>query len=451
LAPTLFDAGKNRFVVGDPVAGKQAGQAATGNETVGGEKLNLSAQPEICDICCRDHHDYTGVNAYDPFRPSGDHAGDGDHNHYFPDSSGVLQLANHNNDLYVEACRMVRVDGIWRVTPDWRLEGLQVLPSEFLQTNTDDFRSYVRQFVKEYISRVSTVSYPQITPNPADFTSLDYATALEALPNSEDGDELSLSTISASQRKKQLHAFGLYIDYMGDTLINELQTRITSGDESFMESVPFHLVNVTRLANWSASSDAVSVSDQPIADGSEATYSRGLIAAVNPGNAMVTATLERSNTGFTDTRAVDGDDEAFGSDALNVVVDDGTDTTPGIIVSGTIGISGNIDTRPSDIRVTGGNGAFCTKPTDETYACTLDPAVAGNTITFSNYNYLVVDKKCNSAMVFDNKVSPETGSVVVDNKQHAETTSFTFTDVTDSLEMNIEVKKDFGKQACPSP
>ena len=455
LNPTIFDYQEDgvqddRWRVGDTDTVKAVGVRATGNVSISGTTFRLSDQPEICDICCRDHHDNGDptdrtnsplTEYYDPFR----HSGSGDHDHFFPDNQGNLALANSNGDLYLEACRFIRVDGLWRVTQDWRLEGLQVLTSEYLQnsTNLDTYRTYVKEHIEEYIldidvaafdtatgypsvaPQLNTPSYPFATHSDA---TIDLGTDLTNLPNSDDeevfatsptGEEVQLSTTNPAQSVKEFLARGLYIDFMDEEHIKRLKCKIngsapgtycadnniTTGVDDWLAEVPFHEVNVSLLGQWSNSSTPVTVTDDSIPDGVNPSYSRGEVTAQAAGLDTVVMTIERSNTGVVDTAIIDPTSSGTGantvtysnpdnstlSDALDVEVDNTSTIITGFTISGTIDITNNAgagtDLQPSDIVVsTPTTDSICVKPTQSTYVCTFpntDPSTGLPYVTLS--------------------------------------------------------------------
>jgi prepilin-type N-terminal cleavage/methylation domain-containing protein len=123
-----------------------------------GESAN-NLQSSFCSLCCRDHHDGgtgadddpdadPGRSLYNPFRSGGDYytsdAMSGDHKHYQRNNQGELTLADSDGDFYVEACRMVRKDGFFRVAQDLRQEGLNNFPASYLDDETE---------VSEYCSK----------------------------------------------------------------------------------------------------------------------------------------------------------------------------------------------------------------------------------------------------------------------------------------------------------
>ena len=105
--------------------------------------------------------------------------------------------------------------------------------------------------------------------------------------------------------------------------------------------VPIYEVNLTRLANWFYEGN-VTVTDEPIADGTEETYSRGL-ATYNPlgaSDTTISVSIEASNSGLTDTRAIDPRDAEINlSDSIMVADVSDLDT---IIITGQLSLAGQI-------------------------------------------------------------------------------------------------------------
>jgi type IV pilus modification protein PilV len=255
LSPASYDHKTGLFVAGTPVSGKAVGASAGGHH-----------QPEICAVCCRDHHDRTDdpsdPNAdplYDPFRPASDFTHAGDHHHYFADEDGALELRNDVGDVYSESCRLVRIDGIWRVAQDWQLAQTQqvVLDNPSQQA---DYRNYIKQFLKQYVLNLDLdasdgdARYPRKSPDPSTFSDSSYLSALERLP-----------TIGEPNQRVSR---AIYVDYLDDELIQLLQCKINglsslgcidedTGEAiaqdtdpfGFLQHMPFHEIheiNVTR-------------------------------------------------------------------------------------------------------------------------------------------------------------------------------------------------------------
>lgn len=78
--------------------------------------VNVS-QSTLCDICCRDHKDPTTEPGpkYSPWPAQ-------DARHYRLDAVGNYVEAASNGDQYLEACRVIRVDGVFRVAADARVQ-----------------------------------------------------------------------------------------------------------------------------------------------------------------------------------------------------------------------------------------------------------------------------------------------------------------------------------------
>jgi len=78
-----------------------------------------ASQSELCDVCCRDHRDPIGV-AGPKFNPW-----IAPHDHYL--TAGGSPVSETGSAIFLEACRVVRVNGLWRVTPDPRVDDLALL------------------------------------------------------------------------------------------------------------------------------------------------------------------------------------------------------------------------------------------------------------------------------------------------------------------------------------
>jgi len=121
-------------------------------------------QSIFCDECCRDHHDGatvsgdTAASKYNPFRADGEYVSlgtfEGDHKHYGRNNRGQLIEALSAGDSYAEACRMVRVDGFMRVGQDFRQEGRNIFPENFLdeESEVDDYSNWVTTNIDLYES-----------------------------------------------------------------------------------------------------------------------------------------------------------------------------------------------------------------------------------------------------------------------------------------------------------
>lgn len=293
-------------------------------------------QNVLCDDCCRDHHDKEDITTnndnrakvYDPWRPNGNDSNGNpyylvnhDHSHFYPNNSGVLVPANGSGDIYLEACRMQRVGGSFYVMQDWNLASIKVMPECFLEGgcplgsgvsgSPESYEKYVTQFIKDYIDALDQDNPYQVPWQ--DFTPLAFP-----IPPVF-ADEPDVVMLSANETM-QMVSSGLYIDYLTKKEIIALQNA-DSNDPGFLGLVPFEVVNVTKLANWSSTAtDQAAVTNEPVKNDDK--YSRGFVTALK-GEPFVTSTLQLSNTGFLGFETLlklDEDDGISINDSLQIKV-----------------------------------------------------------------------------------------------------------------------------------
>lgn len=266
---------------------------------------NANDAEELCTTCCRDHHDdataYPDKPVYVPGTTSGNHI------HYQED--GTTEASQASGDIYVESCRMKRVDGIYRVFQDWQLYDITTMlrsdlaDGETLQTT---YSTYVENFI-----------LTEVDPNP-DVTA------------TKPDDDTDISTSEGALH--QLQSRGVYIDEVYEpetaTVSSAYLNYIDdSGNADRLDKIPFAEVNLTLLANWgSADPNHVTVTNEPVATIADpdtdyyGTYSRGFIEAVLDSGGVeipVTATISDNNNGLTQITDLSNVDEA---DPVQVVV-----------------------------------------------------------------------------------------------------------------------------------
>lgn len=418
--------------------------AEVSNKPTGAVSGTITGQPALCTQCCRDHHDSTGATSlFDPFRPDTDYDDSvtGDHNHYFPDDAGDLVTAlAADGDEYLEACRFVRLDGRLRLTHDFNLSAFSILPASQLQraAGLSGYQKYVIDFVDEYIDAIVDLgsSYPLTLPD---------TSAFSAAATLTEGNSADIDTVGFNRLPETMLARGVYVDYLDPDLLLCIRTRrgdvaaVDAGNNitpdecrpeaaalnadgtvdangGFLDITPFYEVNVSRLANWSRVGD-VDVYDEPLsqvgvddicysprgdsANGVEVAC-RGFTAQNGAGAspARVTASMEDSNSGLTDTRPIDLDEALTDADGFfvkskvaNLVVVTGV-ANDAIIIQGNINLAGQVSSvSASDMRIDAfgtytdenGNPASveCTKPTGSSYRCAIPvPADRPNADSF---------------------------------------------------------------------
>ena len=262
----------------------------------------------LCDICCRDHHDSSSAAfKFDPFR-SGDDYTSGDHKHYHgtsPVTSGQ----------YLEACRLKRVNGNWRVFEDWNLIKISVLTLSDLTDNTTKaiYTAYVQDLIDEHLDE-SKVSGEILSSHPVNPSAIDHTVS---------GNYITLSVGD----KRELTGRGVYLDYIDSEHLTKIQEKKSAGLD-YLLHLPFYELEVAPVSNWLSAIPAkvrVGPSDGP---GSSNDLIGGELAALasDASAVSVTGTIKKSNSGIvalrsaTDYNAAINPDSATQSDLVNVCV-----------------------------------------------------------------------------------------------------------------------------------
>lgn len=254
LRPTFWDG--ERYTVPKVASfAPPAGHAVLGN--------NDPPDSQLCDICCRDHHDNSSaaptriasVDAkFDPRRSV--------HDHFVPGSIVVGADSTATGTLatgrYQEACRVIRVDGIFRVAADTYNDYFNLLETASNSTSpvpsssaTSNYQGFVLDYMKNrVVSNTNSATYD--TPS----------TGLPAANQTALNNPASID-INATSDFKWLHSRGLYMDYLEPVAIarieqaktdcaNRLPSSCTASELSaaVLRLVPFTSINLTELANW---------------------------------------------------------------------------------------------------------------------------------------------------------------------------------------------------------
>jgi type IV pilus modification protein PilV len=374
-----------------------------------GESAN-NQQSQFCDICCRDHHDGgigteddsldSGRSQYGPFRSENEyHTGSGlsgDHKHYNRDSNGNLVLAEADGETYVEACRMVRKDGFFRVAQDMRQESLNAFPADYLdeQAEIDEYSGFVTAAVDNYSDGLdqSDAFLPYESSPPGFDSPSDHSVTFPA-SNPFFPTQMSESGVS----EQQLRSRGIYIDYMSDELrkkIRCLNARPTDSTydcdvpevSSALEIIPFYDVQLTWLSRWNESpnNNPVDVTNQAINDHN--SHSRGMaMLTEGKGSSTISSIVHTSNLGLTGTDPVDpyyvADEAQYN---LYATADDSSTppTLSGIKVSGQI-ISTVPGVKAADVEIAG-TEALCDR-TNTGFDCALIADAKSPSLKVTNY------------------------------------------------------------------
>jgi type IV pilus modification protein PilV len=235
-----------RYVPPVPATGNAPGRVATG-----------VTQSTYCTECCRDHHD-PGTETGPKFSPRRSA-----HTH-FKLVGGVLTLAGANDD-YLEACRLIRVDGIFDVAADMANDYFNLLETGSTSTSPAPSTTAVtnyQNFVLDYLN----ARYATPTPS-AGFESATFnnrtspaPSATAATRNLDDPAEISMPGTNAT---RWLHSRGLYVDYLeqdaldaiGDAKADCKGTGVnpptaTQLRDCVLRVLPFTSINLTELSEW---------------------------------------------------------------------------------------------------------------------------------------------------------------------------------------------------------
>lgn len=312
-----------------------------------------------CTICCRDHHDRAAEcnpstetgrkGCYDPYRDTSDYlVGSGDHKHF---TAGLLE-ADDPGDVYVEACRMERIDGYLRVVPDWKLAVVNTIPENYFTSssaNVTTYGDYVKDFVRSVLSGSTAPTKPW-----------------------------SENESLAKNATQQFLARAIYVDYLTSAEKAAFVTRIAANDPQAFQEIPFYEVNMTKLAQWYSGAPGVAtVTNAPLVAESpgQNLYSRGLATGVSAGTANITARVRLGNTGIINEFVATDPLELQEIQTPFVVV-----TVPGTTyaVTGTIsGIAAGTVVSVAAIGTGSSPNSTCTYVSG-TFSCTLPQGWNGN-------------------------------------------------------------------------
>jgi len=392
-----------------PPAGQDASTA--GNES------------PFCDECCRDHNDPASVITakkprFDPWRSA--------HDHYYRDVDGVLQKTDNTNTGYDEACRLIRVDGIFRVAADFNNEYFNLLETkndgsttEYVPsgTATDNYVAMVLDYLdQKVITPADTSTDPTASAYNNEVSETDIAT-LESTHSIN--DPVSLELQRSADSYKWLHTRGLYIDYLEAEALEAISTAKSDCEDlgcsaaekevAVLRVLPFTSINVTELSEWTplvnqSNADYISVTNDGFStqSGDEPVRGKAVpqldhLPAGDALAAVATASLRKSNSGLalknTNAKAIDEDEDGVDGNGAPVTTEDDEDTQAFTIPAG-----GVVDN----------SGAFSV--TIPTYDGSKIPSFSGTNVT----NCTFAEGQGNNPGSYGCSVS-ETGTAVVLN------------------------------------
>lgn len=269
---------------------------APGTAYVSGPASGVT-QSDLCTECCRDHHDTntSGVAKFDPERFDAS----GGTSKY---DASLTAVTNTSSGQYVNACRVIRVDGFWRVASDMYSRQMGLLETETvggtkaktgLPTSTAKtaYEAYVKDYLDGYTGTSGTA------PSGAQAMFDESARGLNA-PN-----QVNI-TAPSNTDYRYLHDRGLYVDYLeadARTAVSNAITRCATGTplaDCILPVLPFTTINLTEIAKWTASVPSIiTVNSGSLLTNNPTEPSGGRTYGKADGDSDNTAEMRISNSG----------------------------------------------------------------------------------------------------------------------------------------------------------
>jgi len=365
-------------------------------------------QSVMCDVCCRDHHDGgTGADDdandpgrahFDPFKAADQYwtsgALAGDHKHYTRSNQGVLQISDSDGDSYVEACRLIRKAGFFKVAQDLRAESVNDFPADYFESDSgvDAYSGFVTDGTTEFETAVgSTNLYENSPPTFPEPSEMDPPVTF---PGTTSGNSTVLPTPTGAE-SRQLQSRGVYLDYLSDELrvaINCLdlggngESCEVPGVGSALEIIPFFDVQLTWLARWNETpnNNPVDVSNEAVE--TDNAHSRGMADMTTGfGYSTVNAAIHKGNLGLTGTDPIDSLYESHEKDRDHFMLAINSGTPPPLsttVVSGDI-TSAVGGVKAADVEISA-TDAQCDR-TNTGFECVIETEADSPRLTVSNY------------------------------------------------------------------
>ena len=386
-----------------------------------GVSTSESIQSSLCTTCCRDHHDPAGVEGarFDPRNAS--HA----QHQLYDATTGVLGTPAAAG-VYTEACRLIRVDGIFRVAADAYNDYMNLLAtdndpatatSDYVPTDasTANYQNFVLQYLdtKFVVGNEDTYN-TVIPPDGTQVAALETTYSINAPTTPIPIDRPS--TAGGSSTLKWLHNRGLYIDYLEDEAIQavneakeECEVEGTPEEQAadlrtcVLKVLPFTTINLTELATWTpqvGTQIVVANNDFRTTLTSDVPIRGKVVPGSKPSPSTVTnavAEIGRSNSGLAVLRGpIDNDDASNWDDAQPFQPTGSWDSTDGGAGSGgtytitltaydftnvypTFSVSPSATCNPAD--------SGSTRPNP--FTCTTQQLSSAQSVTVANYNYQI--------------------------------------------------------------
>lgn len=316
------------------------GPGNTATKSYGANTSNQNAQSPLCNVCCANHFDgaESSGGAFDQYY----HIKRQGHGHYRLLNGSYVAPGSNS---YLEACRLLRIDGFYEPMPDWNLVALNIMSPDFLSepANQANYERYVQEAIRAHVAW-------QQGDQGSPFTFDTLNTWLGSGKVSNGGATSTALTLQAGQTV-QLIARGVYVDYLNSDPGNYL-SKIDPNETDALTKISFNELNLTLLSNWTSPDPSyATVTSEPvqtIVDASQnyyGTYSRGRLAPLqatpldsngNPSAIGITTQIRTSNSGITSTTAISPDDTDAKSATIDVKIIAGSGNNAKLHVTGDI-------------------------------------------------------------------------------------------------------------------
>lgn len=211
-------------------------------------------QSQLCDVCCRDHEDARGEAEKPKFSPWIN-----SHEHYLDVSGSPV-----TSGTFYEACRVIRVEGIWRVAADPKVQDVSLLPTNMYPTTSGSNAAPAdnNAATSALVSSVGKTSYvafaydfiKQFFYDKTALTAADRKT-MQANAGLNNPDYVPIGP----GEQRWLHARAILTDFLEPAAVSRRDKAIAECTATTTETraqcvlpyVPMATINATELAEWS--------------------------------------------------------------------------------------------------------------------------------------------------------------------------------------------------------
>lgn len=232
------------------------------SDLIGQESASRAGlQSPLCDVCCRDHADPASVDydgtkpgeeddipRFDPFRSV--------HTHYVnpvadADANKVLTAGQS----YREVCRVVRVNGVYRVTQDPLIDHYAFIPTDNtaldyrVTASTTGYQDFVQAYMEDRVLPLASYAWSAVPTG----------SALTTMENSNGLNAQAATVIDINQSdRRYLQNRSIMLDVLTygtrgaiQNCIDQTGTTAPSDLACVLRHTSFASINLTELSNWS--------------------------------------------------------------------------------------------------------------------------------------------------------------------------------------------------------